>query len=157
MINPGLARPDTCVGFSEGWQDCCYGTDPTLCLILGDQLNRKHLLLERVNPAVTYVMMEVRQKTDVLKHHIQKIAGFFAAMSIFAEELSAGGHEVISLSLDDPANRQSFEENIQQLVRYNGFKRFEHQLPDENRLDRQLAELSERLPIHPAPSIPNIF
>jgi deoxyribodipyrimidine photolyase-related protein len=119
----------------------------TLRLILGDQLNENHSWFSKSSDRCDYVIMEVRQETDYVKHHIQKIAGFFAAMRAFAERLSEMGHRVIYVRLDDPKNRQSFEENIRQLLKKNRYGHFEYQLPDEYRLDRQLAKMASRLPV----------
>ena len=46
-------------------------------LILGDQLNQQHSWFNEVNDDVTFIMAEMRQETDYVKHHIQKIVGFF--------------------------------------------------------------------------------
>jgi deoxyribodipyrimidine photolyase-like uncharacterized protein len=35
-----------------------------LRLVLGDQLNERHSWFKKVNPDVTYVLMEIRQETD---------------------------------------------------------------------------------------------
>jgi deoxyribodipyrimidine photolyase-related protein len=51
-----------------------------LRLILGDQLNEKHSWFKTPDRQVTYVLMEIRQETDYVRHHIQKVAAFFAAM-----------------------------------------------------------------------------
>lgn len=45
----------------------------TLRLILGDQLNPLHSWFARTDPNVVYVLMEVRQETDYVLHHAQKI------------------------------------------------------------------------------------
>ena len=52
----------------------------TLRLVLGDQLNEKHSWFQQVDKNITYVMMEIRQETDYVNHHIQKVLAFFAAM-----------------------------------------------------------------------------
>ncbi len=119
----------------------------TLRLILGDQLNSVHSWFRRPEARAAYVLMEVRQETDYVKHHIQKVAAFFAAMRAFARQLRAQGHRVIYLALDDPQNRQGIPANIEQLIRAEGFGRFEYLLPDEHRLDRQLKELAAALPV----------
>jgi deoxyribodipyrimidine photolyase-related protein len=67
----------------------------TLKLILGDQLNINHTWFQTVDDSVTYVLMEIRSETDYVTHHIQKIAGFFAAMQNFAKELQSKNHHVI--------------------------------------------------------------
>ena len=59
----------------------------TLRLILGDQLNSKHLWYKIIDENVTYVLMEIRSETDYASHHIQKVVGFFAAMQEFAKDL----------------------------------------------------------------------
>lgn len=47
-----------------------------LRLILGDQLNERHSWFQKKYDNVTYVLMEVRQETDYVKHHIQKATSF---------------------------------------------------------------------------------
>ena len=56
----------------------------TLRLILGDQLNPHHTWFKKPEKHITYVLMEVLQETDYVKHHIQKVCAFFAAMRNFA-------------------------------------------------------------------------
>ena len=119
----------------------------TLRLILGDQLNSNHQWFARPEPNAAYVLMEIRQETDYVTHHIQKIAAFFAAMRHFAERLRSKGHQVLYLPLDDPENRQDLGGNLRELVRKHGFQRFEYQWPDEYRLDRQLLQLIAELGI----------
>jgi deoxyribodipyrimidine photolyase-related protein len=70
----------------------------TLRLILGDQLNAAHSWFKRPDDRVTYVIMEIRQETDYVKHHIQKVTAFFAVMRAFADHHIAAGHRVIILS-----------------------------------------------------------
>jgi deoxyribodipyrimidine photolyase-related protein len=110
----------------------------TLRLVLGDQLNSQHSWFATPNPSVTYLMLEIRQETDYVTHHIQKVVGFFLSMRQFAQELQEQGHQFIYLTLDDPQNQQSLTAQIQTLVRKEEFTRFEYLLPDEYRLDQQL-------------------
>jgi deoxyribodipyrimidine photolyase-related protein len=49
----------------------------TLRLILGDQLNSQHSWFTNQDPTVLYLMAEMRQETDYVKHHIQKVTGFW--------------------------------------------------------------------------------
>ena len=49
----------------------------TLRLILGDQLNIQHSWFTQKEADVTYLMMEIRQETDYVAHHIQKSFGLF--------------------------------------------------------------------------------
>ena len=58
-----------------------------LRLILGDQLNTKHSWFKEVDDNTVYLMAEMRQETNYVKHHIQKVIGFFLAMRNFAEHL----------------------------------------------------------------------
>ena len=76
--------------------------EKTLRLILGDQLNASHSWFAQPDDRVTFVIMEVRQETDYVKHQIQKVAAFFAAMRAFSDHLQRQGHQVIYLRLDDP-------------------------------------------------------
>ena len=50
----------------------------TLRLILGDQLDPQHPWFARVDPGVLHVMMEMRQETDYVLHHAQKILAICA-------------------------------------------------------------------------------
>lgn len=119
----------------------------TLRLILGDQLNSRHSWFKKVDPNITYLMMEARQETGYVTHHIQKIVGFFAAMRSFTMELRTAGHEVLYYQLDDPKNLQDFSKQILSLVEKENFQAFEYQYPDEYRLDLQLKQLGETLPV----------
>ena len=119
----------------------------TLRLILGDQLNENHNWFKKPDNNVTYVLMEIRQETDYVTHHIQKVAAFFAAMRAFAERLRGMGHRVVYLKLDDPQNRHTIAGNITELLPPNKITRFEYMLPDEYRLDLQLRELTKDLPV----------
>lgn len=91
--------------------------------------------------------MEIRTETDYVWHHIQKVAGFFAAMRQFAAELKAQNHQVIYIYLNDEDNLQSFEKNIQLLIEQHHFSHFEYQLPDEYRVDEMLRNLAQSLSI----------
>lgn len=117
----------------------------TLRLILGDQLNAQHSWFEKVRKDTIYTLMEVRQETDYVKHHIQKIAGFFSAMRHFGAALSRKWHRVVYLRLDDPHNEQSFERNLIRLIEERHVDRFEYMQPDEYRLDIALAEFASHL------------
>jgi len=119
----------------------------TLRLILGDQLNGAHPWFDRPRPDIAYTIMEVRQETDYAVHHIQKVAGFFAAMRQFADALIKKGHPVFYFRLDDPENTQSIEENVRHLIQKKGFSFFEYQLPDEYRMDQLLMQAASRLPV----------
>ena len=110
----------------------------TLRLILGDQLNSQHSWFTSTDPDVSYLMMEMRQETDYVNHHIQKVVGFFLAMRNFAKELQQQGHRMIYLRLDDPDNQQSLAAQLPLLIEKEGITRFEYQLPDEFRLDQLL-------------------
>ncbi|RDC62157.1 cryptochrome/photolyase family protein [Adhaeribacter pallidiroseus] len=119
----------------------------TLRLILGDQLNSQHSWFLRTDASVTYVLMEVRQETDYVVHHIQKVMAFFAAMRQFAATLQEQGHQVIYFKISDPINKQSFEHNLQDLLTTHFFKKLEYLLPDEYRLDQELQRIAQALPI----------
>ncbi|MEM0449045.1 MAG: cryptochrome/photolyase family protein [Methanomassiliicoccales archaeon] len=121
--------------------------DLTLRLILGDQLNPNHSWLRDFQDKVLYVMMEVRQETDYVMHHIQKVLAFFASMRAFAAELGEKGHRVLYIKLDDPANLQTINGNLMRILKKEKVSRFEYLLPDEYRLDEQLKELCKGLSI----------
>ena len=118
-----------------------------LRLILGDQLNHNHSWFREKDDNILYVMMEIKQETDYVKHHIQKVVGFFAAMRVFAQVLQNQGNKIIYINLDDEQNTQSLTQNLQWIIRENEITQFEYQLPDEYRLDEQLKFFSNTLNI----------
>ena len=118
----------------------------TLCLILGDQLNPLHSWFATVRADVVYTLMEVRQETDYVHHHAQKIIAIFAAMRDFARALREAGHTVDYLAIDDAVNTHAIPGNVRLLMAKHGADRFEYQAPDEYRLDLQLAQFSDTLP-----------
>ena len=56
-----------------------------LRLILGDQLNPKHSWFEKTDDDVLYLMIEQKSEAQYVKHHIQKLLGFFGAMRRFSK------------------------------------------------------------------------
>ena len=102
----------------------------TLRLILGDQLNTQHSWFQQCSEDTLYALMEVRQETDVVRTHIQKVAGFFSAMRHFADDLAHMGHRVVYLHLDDPNNEQALDANHIRLIRSKGITRFEYMQPE---------------------------
>ena len=119
----------------------------TVRLVLGDQLNPTHSWFSRVDHSVLYVLMEVRQETDYVRHHAQKVIAIFAAMRHFARELSLHGHRVHYISIGYACNQHVLCANIAQLVSDCKADAFEYQEPDEYRLDAQLADPNWSLPV----------
>ena len=119
----------------------------TLRLILGDQLNSKHSWYKRVDDNVFYCMFEMRQETDYVRHHIQKVIGFFAAMREFSKQLVQNNHNVIYFNIADAKNQHDLEKNIKLLIEQNVIEHFEYQAPDEYRLDQLLKSICNDLSI----------
>ena len=119
----------------------------TLRLILGDQLNIKHSWFKQTNDYVVYCLFEMKQETDYVKHHIQKVIGFFAAMRQFSQDLKNKGHQVIYLKINDKKNTQKLTNNLSVLIKDNHIECFEYIFPDEYRLDKQLVDFCKSLQI----------
>jgi deoxyribodipyrimidine photolyase-related protein len=121
-----------------------------LRMLLGDQLNPDHSWFRCVDAQVVYLMLEMRQETDYVRHHAQKVIGIFAAMRDFARQLRASGHRVRYVAIDDPSNRQTLAGNLDALCRHYQATAFVYQAPDEWRLDQDLAEWCARqaMPCH---------
>lgn len=117
----------------------------TIRLILGDQLNPKHSWFQETHPDVTYLMFELRQETDYVLHHAQKILGIFSAMRNFAHELQSQGHRLYYRKID--AHQTSLTDLIQEQINALNAEKFEYQEPDEWRLDHQLQEFCKSLSI----------
>ncbi|MDO8274917.1 MAG: cryptochrome/photolyase family protein [Serpentinimonas sp.] len=125
----------------------------TLRLLLGDQLNPEHAWLAQVDAGVVYVLLELRQETDYVLHHAQKILAIFAAMRRFAQHLAEQGHRVRYVGIDAPivvgglahsaagtgTLPGSLGECLTWLCQQHQAQAFEYQEPDEWRLDQQLA------------------
>ena len=120
---------------------------PTLRLLLGDQLNSQHSWFQKVDKEIIYVMMEVRQETDYVTHHIQKVLAFFLAMRNFAQELEQKGHQVIYYTLQNSENQQDISKNLASLIEKYSITHFEYQLPDEYRLEEQIKDFCEKISI----------
>ncbi len=119
----------------------------TLRLVLGDQLNQQHSWFDEKSDDVIYFMAEMKQETNYVKHHIQKVVAFFLAMRHFAEDMQKKGHSFVYYELNNPNNTQDLAKNIEQLVNEHEIEVFEYQLPDEYRLDQQLQEITKNLNI----------
>lgn len=122
----------------------------TLRLIFGDQLNLQHSWFTKPDDSVTFLLVKMRQETDFVAHHIQKVVAFFLAMRIFASEIEKLGHQALCFTLDHPENDQSLDKMISKLVQKKSFERFEYQLPDEFHLDMQLKSICNLLKIETA-------
>ena len=122
----------------------------TLRLLLGDQLNAQHSWFRHRHDDVVYVLMEVRQETDYVLHHAQKIIAIFAGMRELARQLAASGHRVCYLTIDDAANLQSLPANLDMLLARYSAAEFEYQAPDEWRLDAQMATYTRTLAVRSA-------
>jgi deoxyribodipyrimidine photolyase-related protein len=118
-----------------------------LRLILGDQLNLEHSWLQEVDENTIYLMAEMRQETDYVKHHIQKVVAYFLSMRNFAADLKSKGHEVIYYKIADENNVHDLEKIINHCVKEHTISNFEYQLPDEYRLDEQLKTICSNLKI----------
>ena len=117
----------------------------TLRWILGDQLNPQHSWFGVVDSSVIYVLMELRQETDYVLHHAQKILAIFAGMRDFAALLEAAGHRVHYMAIDDAANLPTITDNLNALIANYQVSAFEYQEPDEWRLDVQMADYAKTL------------
>ncbi len=119
----------------------------TLRLILGDQLNLSHSWFNHVNDDNLYLMAEMRQETDYVKHHIQKVVGFFSSMRNFANALENEGQQVLYFKIGDKNNPQNLPDLIKKTISEHQIEKFEYQLPDEYRLDEQLKKICESISI----------
>ena len=118
-----------------------------LRLILGDQLNTNHSWFQEENPDTIYCLFEMRQETDYVQHHIQKVVGFFSAMRSFSSELTAKNHKVIYYKINDQRNKQDLVKNLLQIIQEEEIVQFEYLSPDEYRLDKQLTEFCKTISI----------
>lgn len=119
----------------------------TLRLILGDQLNAQHSWYQKTSESIVYLMVEMHQETSYVRHHIQKITAFFAAMRAFADGLIKEKHQVIYLKIPHPMARKPLNEMLNHFIDELSIEKFEYQQPDEYRLDEQLNHFCANLSI----------
>lgn len=113
-----------------------------LRLILGDQLNSKHSWFTHSEPqSVLYVIAEMPQECQYVRHHEQKILAFFAAMTQFAQQLTQRGFAVLHLTLDDTQHTDSLQTLLFTVMQQYGCQRLRYQQPDEYRLSAQLSDV----------------
>ena len=115
-----------------------------LRLVLGDQLDPCHPWFAEPRADVVVLMMEVRQETDYVLHHAQKILAIFAAMRAFAAQLAEAGHVVDYVAIDRADNRQSLPQNLLAALARHRATALAYQAPDEWRLDAQLAQFARQ-------------
>ena len=118
-----------------------------LRLILGDQLDLQHSWLQETDENTIYVMAEMRQETDYVKHHIQKVVAFFLSMRNFYTTIKDLGHQAIYFQITNGTNPQDLEKIIALCIEKYKIEKFEYQFPDEYRLDEQLKKICSKLKI----------
>ncbi|EWH11951.1 hypothetical protein DS2_02168 [Catenovulum agarivorans DS-2] len=118
----------------------------TVRLVLGDQLNANHSWYKQKDHSVLYVIAELKQETEYVVHHVQKVCAFFAAMENLASALNKAGHKVLYLTLDQTRHFTNLNQLITDLVNHYQSDKFEYQLPDEFRLRQQLQQIAKQLP-----------
>ncbi len=85
----------------------------TLRVVLGDQLSRDLAALRDLDRARdTVLLVEVRAECTYVRHHQKKIILILSGMRHFAAALAAEGTRVRYVTLDDPANTQSFRGEV---------------------------------------------
>ena len=119
-----------------------FATCHRLRLILGDQLDIDHSWFEKTDPDTVYLLAEMMSEATYARHHVQKVAAFFAAMAGFAETLRASGHRVIFLTLDETAEFADFPALIGHILQQTGARQFGYQVPDEYRLVKQFQDFT---------------
>lgn len=110
-------------------------------LILGDQLNHNHTWFNQVEPSTLYLIAELKQETSYVKHHVQKVCAFFAAMEAFSIALQQEGHHVLHLSLDESSKYKNLNHLIGEVVQQHSATQFEYQRPDEYRMLESMKSL----------------
>ncbi len=113
----------------------------TLRFIFGDQLNASHSWFKEKNQTqYLYVIAELKQETDYVKHHIQKVVAFFAAMENFAVALKQAHLNVLHLTLDDTQNDACITSLLTRLAKQYQCQQIQYQYPDEYRLQQQMRQ-----------------
>ena len=115
-----------------------------LRLILGDQLNARHSWYKEVDTHTLYCMAEMYQESNNITHHIQKVVAFFQSMRNFADALNKVGAHVDYQKINQSGDR-SLKTRILEYCETHPIEKFEYQLPDNYRLDKELKEICSLL------------
>ncbi len=83
-----------------------------LRVVLGDQLSLRLPTLTGMDAGDTVLLVEVARECTYVRHHKKKIVLILSAMRHFADVLRAAGLSVRYVTLDDPANTQSFRGEV---------------------------------------------
>lgn len=119
-----------------------------LRFVLGDQLTPSLASLKGLDPARDVVLMvEVGEEAAYVPHHKQKIAFLFSAMRHFAADLRESGVHVDYVTLDDPANSQSFTGEIERALSRHSVREIVMTEPGEWRVWQMLQDWRETLPL----------
>ena len=118
-------------------------TYKTLRLILGDQLNPSHSWFKSKEDDVLYLIAELKQETNYVKHHVQKLCAFFNAMENFATALKSAGFNVLHLTLDDTHEDKHLPALLNRVAKEYNCSSIEYLYPDEFRLKSQLADFEQ--------------
>ena len=119
----------------------------TVRWIFGDQLNARHSWYAEKCEETLYVIGELPQEINYVRHHVQKVCAFFLAMEAFSKSLQSRGHKVLYLTLDDSIKFGSLQKLIKVIITRTSCSSFEYQRPDEYRLLSQLHELTSQVSI----------
>lgn len=120
----------------------------TLCLVLGDQLDRNSSVLSELKPSTDRVLMiEALAESLHVPSHKQRTIFFLAAMRHFAEELRRDGIAVEYVALEDPSNSGSLASELIRACKALKPKRILCVEPGEHRVRRELLAAADSLSI----------
>ena len=102
-----------------------------LRLILGDQLNSEHSWFQETDENTLYLLAEMRQETDYVKHHIQKVVAFFLSMRNFSSTLKRIGHQVAYFQIHDANNLHDLDKIISFCIEKYKIEKFEFKTEDD--------------------------
>jgi len=118
-----------------------------LRLVLGDQLSDRLSALSGMDADDIILMAEVSDEATYVRHHKQKLVLVLAAMRAFANRLTAAGHTVRYVALDDPENTGTIVGEIERAVAETGCSRLIRTGCGEWRLEQALTAVAERLDV----------
>ena len=92
-------------------------------------------MVQGVRKDVLYVMIELPQEQEYVRHHVQKTLCFFRNEGV-CQPLTKAGHQVLYINLDSQDNPKSLAQHIADVIKQHSPLCFAYQLPDEYRLDQ---------------------
>ena len=113
-------------------------------LVLGDQLDDRSSVFDRVDPEHDHVlMMEVDEEATYVRQHQHRLVLFFSAMRHFRDRLRSSGWDVRYSEVDAPDNQGCFRDELARWIPLLDASEVIVRRPGDHRVLEQIADACE--------------